>query len=324
MKLSRRQILATAAAGAAVAMAGRSVAAGKDMKAAIVLPGSITDGGWNQAGYDSMKLAKEKLGIETAFSEKVHQPQHVEALSDYARRGYTHVIGHGGEFQDATERVATRYPETTFIVTNGLRTGKSLVTADFYFSQPAHVLGFLAGRVSNTGKVGIIAAQKFKFTTDTVAGYEAGFKAARPDGQVFTTWTGDWDDIAKGKEAALNLLSQGADIVWPTMDSATQGSLQAVREKGAMAFGLYYDAITKWPDIILQSAILDVRGMLLALLTTAKDKGLEPNKNYKYDLNTPAAVRMGSFHSKVPANVVTEIEGLIAKMKSGEFKAQPV
>jgi basic membrane protein A len=107
------------------------------------------------------------------------------------------------------------------------------------------------------------------------------------------------------------------------MDSATTGSLQAVREKGAMALGLYYDAIEKWPDIILQSAILDVRGLILALLEMAKNTGLH-GKNYKFDFNSPTALRLGSFHSKVPLPVASEVNGLLEKMKSGSFVVQPV
>lgn len=38
---------------------------------------------------------------------------------------------------------------------------------------------------------------------------------ARPDGEVFTAWTNDWDDVAKSKKAALNLASQGADVDFP-------------------------------------------------------------------------------------------------------------
>lgn len=319
---SRRHLLQLTAAATAAFGIGRSAAA-TPMKVAIVMPGSITDAGWSQAGYDAMQMAKSQLRIETAYSEKVHQPEHVEALSDYARRGFTHVIAHGGEFQDAVDRVAARFPDTLFIVNNGLRTARNIAVADFYFSQPAYLMGALAGRMTRTGKTGVIAAQRFKFTTDTVAGFEAGFKSTRPDGRVLVTWTGDWDDVAKGKEAALNQLGQGADIVWPTMDGATVGSLQAVREKGAMAFGLYYDAIKSWPDIILQSAILDVRGMIMAYLTAAYRGKLEA-RWYKYDLRSPEAMRLGTYGPQVPPEVVGDIDALVARMKSGELKPQPV
>lgn len=323
MTISRRRFLTnTALAAPALLLGTRAFASTPEMKAAIVMPGPITDHGWSQAGYEALKLAGEKLGIETGYSEKVAQPDQVESLSDYARRGFTHIIGHGGEFQDAVDRVARRFPDARFIVTNGQHAEGNVATADFYFSQPAYLLGFLAGRVTKSGKAGLIQAQKFKFTNDTLAGFTSGFTAARPDGEVFSTWTGDWEDVAKGKEAALNQISQGADIVWPTMDSATQGALQAVREKGAKAFGLYYDAITQWPDIILQSSILDVKALIVSLLTTAKSEGLT-GKNYKFDLNQPDVVRLGSFHPDITPEVVTEVEALTAKIKAGEFVVEP-
>lgn len=324
MRITRRHIIGGLGTGLVLTYGGEwAFAQQRAVRAAIVMPGSITDSGWSQAGFEAMQTAKSKLGIETAYTEKVHQPDQVEVISGYARRGFTHVIGHGGEFQDAIERVAARFPNVMFVVTNGLKAGGNVATADFYFSQPAYLLGFLAGRTTKTGKVGIIAAQKFKFTNDTVAGYEAGFKLARQDGQVLTAWTGDWDDVAKGKVAALSQISQGADIIWPTMDSATVGSLQAVRERGVKAFGLYYDAIEKWPDIILQSAILDIREVILKVLETARSSGLAA-QNYKYDLNTPSAVRIGSYHPSIPTPVVAEVNELLGKLKSGAVVAQPV
>ncbi|MBA2676403.1 BMP family protein [Ramlibacter sp.] len=325
MKMSKRRFLASAALpGLAAAALPRAFAqAAAPYKIAIALPGSITDNGWSQAAFDALTAAKAKYGIEFAYTEKIKEPDHVETLSDYARRGYKLVIAHGGEFQDAVNRVAARFPNTTFVVNNGLATGKNVATADFYFSQPAFLMGYVAGKMSKTGKAGFIGAQKFKFTTDSLAGFEAGFKRARPDGKVFASWTGDWEDVAKGKEAALNQISQGVDVLWPTMDRATVGALQAAKEKRVYAVGLYYDAIKSWPDIILQSDILDVRGMMLNYIKVALDKGLE-GRNYKYDLNTPEAVRIGSFHPAVPPAVAQEVEALVADMKAGKLKPQPL
>jgi basic membrane protein A len=316
---SRRNFIAAMLLAAASVLGAAPSLAQNKLKIAIALPGSITDHGWSQAAYEALVQAKSKYGIEFAYTEKIKEPDQVEALSDYARRGYSLVIGHGGEFQDAVDRVASRFPETMFVVNNGLRAGKNVATADFYFAQPAYVMGYIAGKVSKTGKAGVLAAQKFKFTTDSIKGFENGFKAARPDGKVLVTWTGDWDDVAKGKEAALNQLSQGADVVWPTMDRATIGALQAVKEKGAYSFGLYYDALESWPDIILQSDILDVRGMMLNYIQIAREQGLE-GRTYRYDMNTPEAVRIGSFHAKVPSAVVREVQDLVARMKAGTLK----
>ena len=72
-------------------------------------------------------------------------------------------------------------------------------------------MGYISGNASETGKAEHIGAQKLLFYVQLDQGFEKDSMDARSDGEVFTAWTNDWDDVAKGKEAAaLNLItSQG-------------------------------------------------------------------------------------------------------------------
>jgi basic membrane protein A len=263
---------------------------------------------------------KDELGLETAYSEKVAQPDQAEAMADYARRGYNIVIGHGGEFQEAANRVAADFPEAMFVVHNGTEFGGNIATLDFAYRQFGYALGHIAGKMSKSGKAGFVGAQKIKFSTDLVESYTNAFQKATNGGEVLVAWTNDWDDIAKGKEAALNQLSQGADVVFPTMDNAAIGSLQALQEKGAWGFGLYYDAIVDWPNTVLQSAIMDIKSAMVDVIKLAKDGKLEP-VNYKFGINKPdpSAGRLGTFHSAIPAEVVAEVNKLVEDMMAGSF-----
>jgi basic membrane protein A len=319
MSLTRRSVFGAGAILAGALAFPSPAPAADPLRVAIVMPGNITDKSWNQAGYEGLMRAREELGIEVAYSEKVAQPDQTEAMADYARRGYDVVIGHGGEFQEAGNRVANRHLETMFVVNNGTEPSDNLATADFYYRQFGYLLGYLGGKMSKTGKGGFIGAQKIKFSTDLQESFVEGFKAARPDGEVFVAWTNDWDDIAKGKEAALNQINQGADVVFPTMDNAAIGSLQAAKDNDAWAFGLYYDAIEDWPDTVLQSAIFDIRSAMVSYLEQAKEGGLE-GKNYKYSLSTPEAARLGSFHSEIPEEVQKEVADLAEQMKQGQLE----
>lgn len=318
MLISRRKLVAVLGSAAAITAIGSNPALADKLKVAIVMPGNITDKSWSQAGYEGINQAGEALDLDVAYSEKIAQPDQAEAIADYARRGYKVVIGHGGEFQEAAERVARKYPETIFVVNNGHEAKDNIATADFNYRQFGYVMGYIAGKMSKTGKAGWIGAQKIKFSTDLNDSFIIGFKDAGGK-EVFTAWTNDWDDIAKGKEAALSQIAQGADVVFPTMDNAVIGSLQACKEKGVWGFGLYYDAIVDWPDTVVQSAIFDIKGVMKSYLTLAKAGKLE-GKNYNFDLSKPDGARIGTFHSAIPADVVAEVNGLIDKMKSGEFK----
>lgn len=319
MLISRRKLVVALGSAAAITATGSNSAFAADkLKVAIVMPGNITDKSWSQAGYEGINQAGEALDLDVAYSEKIAQPDQAEAIADYARRGYKVVIGHGGEFQEAAERVAKKYPETIFVVNNGHEAKDNIATADFNYRQFGYVMGYIAGKMSKTGKAGWIGAQKIKFSTDLNESFIIGFKDAGGK-EVFTAWTNDWDDIAKGKEAALSQIAQGADVVFPTMDNAVIGSLQACKEKGVWGFGLYYDAIVDWPDTVVQSAIFDIKGVMKSYLTLAKEGKLE-GKNYNFDLSKPDGARIGTFHSAIPADVIAEVNGLIEKMKSGEFK----
>lgn len=103
-----------------------------------------------------------------------------------------------------------------------------------------------------------------------------------------------------GKEAALNLISQGADVIFPSMDNAAIGSLQAAKETGKMGIGIYYDAIVDWPDTVIQSAIFDMRGALGDVIAAAKAGEIE-GKAYTFGLESPVAARIGSYSAQVSA-----------------------
>jgi basic membrane protein A and related proteins len=295
-------------------------AAAETLKVAMVMPGNISDKSWNQTGYEGLMRLKNELGFEVAYSEKVAQPDQAEALADYARRGYNVVIGHGGEFQEAAFHVARKYPDTLFVINNGTRTAKNVALVSIDLPQAGYLVGYIAGKMTKSGKVGFICAQKLKQYVDLGLSYEKGFKAARPDGSAFTAWTNDWDDIAKGKEAALNQINQGADVIFPTMDNATIGSLQAVKEKGVYAIGMYYDAISDWPDIILNSAIVDWTQAMVELFAPVKQGKKLEGKKYLFDLNHPKVLNVGTYHPSVPEAVKAQVAELREKIKSGQVK----
>jgi len=311
--------LKTLALGAAVSLGLALPAAADDFKVAIVMPGVITDKSFNQSGYEGVKAAADALHIPFAYSEKTAQPDQPEALADYARRGYNLVIGHGGEFQESVARVAKRFPKTQFLVVNGTEAGGNVSTLSFNMPEMGYVMGYVAGKTSKTGKGGYIGAQKLKFYVQLGDGFAKGFKAANPNGEVFTAWTNDWDDVAKGKEAALNLISQGADVIFPSMDNAVVGALQGVREQGKMGIGIYYDAIQDWPDTVIQSAILDTKAALQDVITTAKTQGLD-GKAYVFGFEHADAARIGSFGPAVSDATRADVKKVVDELASGALK----
>ena len=114
------------------------------------------------------------------------------------------------------------------------------------------------------------------------------------------------------------LVDQGVDTIFPTMDNAVIGSLRAIKEKNVKGFGIYYDAIVDWPDTVMQSAVLDMRGALVTTIKTAKEGQLK-GQVYRYGFETPQAFRIGSFHQSVPSYVQAEVTSIVKQIESGQL-----
>jgi len=226
-------------------------------RVAIALPGPITDKGWNQAGYESMGITKLKLGAETAYVEKVAQADQVEVLSDFARREYRLIIAHGGQFEAAVKQVAAQFPDSFFVVSDGVVTGKNIASLQVDHLQIAYLAGTVAGQMSQSNKVAFLTAQAFTTTDQERRGFELGAKSVNPNVEVKASYTNDWNDVSKAKEATAALLASGVDVVYNMLDAAAAGVLQTLSDKGAYAIGYFEDQLSLAPKTVLTSAVQD-------------------------------------------------------------------
>lgn len=268
-------------------------------KVAIALPGPTTDKGWNQAGFESMDIVKKKLGAETAYVEKVAQADQVEVLSDFARRGFNLVIAHGGQFEAAVKQVAAQFPKTFFAVSDGVVTGSNIASLQVDHLQIGYLCGVIAGQMTKTNKIAFLTAQAFTTTNQEYRGFELGAKSVKPDVEVKSSYTNDWNDVSKAKEATQALLASGVDVVYNMLDAAAPGVLQTLSEKGAYAIGYFEDQLSLSPKTVLTSAVQNYGLAIESIAETAKS-GQMKGEIYKLGLDKPEILRLGEFNAAVP------------------------
>ncbi len=283
----------------------------KDFKVAIVLPGIITDKAWNQAGYEGLNVIKTKLGVETAYVEKVGQADQVEALSDFARRGFNLVYAHGGQFDASIKQVAPQFPKTFFVGVNGSATGTNNASLLIDHLQASYLCGVIGATMSKSGKMAYIAGQEFLATQEELRGFVLGAKSVKPDIQVSSTFTGDWNDAAKAKEAAEAIISAGADVVYQWLDNASPTVLQTCADKGIYAFGNTADQLDVAPKAVLTSAVKRI-DLAIAKLADLATKGELKGQLYSLGLEEPEILHLGQFNTVVPPTLQDRVKAIQA------------
>ncbi|MDZ8029278.1 MAG: BMP family protein [Nostoc sp. DedQUE11] len=272
---------------------------GEGFKIAIALPGVITDKAWNQSGYEGVNLAKQKLGGDIAYVEQVVQADQTETLTDFARKGYSVVFAHGGQFDAAVEQVASQFPNTFFVAVNGSIKGDNIAALRIDHLQGSYLCGIIGASVTKSNKLAYIAGQEFEATQQELRGFELGAKSVKPNIQITSTFTGDWNDVAKGKEATLALISTGVDVIYQWLDSASAAVLQTASDKGVYAFGNTQDQLDVAPKAVLTSAVKRLDIAIAYIAELAKQKQLK-GQIYTIGLEKPDILFLGKFGATVP------------------------
>jgi basic membrane protein A len=288
---------------------------------AIVLPGVITDGGWNQLGYEGVKRAADKLGTKVAYVEKVAQADQTESLAEFARQGYSLVVGHGGQFDAAIQQVSSEFPETFFLAVNGDVAGSNYAAVRTNYNEMLYLMGVVGASMTKSKKLAYLAGLKFKSTQQQAKAMQLGAQSVDPSVQVVASYVGDFNDIAKGKESALALISSGVDVIMHNLDNSAPAVLETAQEKGIYALGNNVDQMQLAPKAVLTSAIQDIGAAITYVAELAGNQKIE-GKKYIIGLEKPDIVRLGAFNSIVPADIQNKTDAIAKTMVSGKISFQ--
>ncbi|MEI7885689.1 MAG: BMP family protein [Clostridia bacterium] len=297
----------------------------KKFSVALLLPGPVNDGGFNQAAYEGYAATKEKYNIETSYTENIPLVDYETVILDYVDKGVDLIIGFSADFTDAMVKIAPTALDTQFVVISG-KTAQEPNLAVYRFNTPetGFIAGSLAALVSKDGTVGIIAGQSFPHVKDAVVGFEAGAKYINPSIKVLTGYTESWTDMAKGKEMAMAMLDQGADVLSGNANAVTLGIIGAAAERGKRAIGYVSDQNSIAPEAIAASAIQD-GGMMMD--TIVKD-GLAGNIKPVVVLvgAKDGAIRMSKWYHEdwVGAEGVKKMDDIINGLKDGSLKEKGI
>jgi simple sugar transport system substrate-binding protein/basic membrane protein A len=330
---SKRPLLAGIAAGALLVSGAALPAspAAAQTKVAMLLPGSINDQSWNATGYAGLMKMKE-LGYDVAYSENVPAADHVEAMRDYAGRGYKIVIGHSGRFLSAAQRVGPEFPAVQFVAGAGAGSaGSNVMSVNYDDRHFGCQLGVLAARMSKSGKIGgVYALEGLPNMVAQVGSFvRICAKQVRPDVEVSVIYIKDIEDAGQAKEAAFSLIAGGADVLSGKLNAAHAGLIQAAKEKGVFTTARSYAHTAIAPDQILTNVIEKWPDMYSVVANTVKGgKLIGEFKMYGYDTpeTTGAALEQlpdRAFNPAVPPAVVAELAAYQKKLAAAELKLAP-
>ena len=264
-----------------------------------------------------------------------------ENLRLLAESGMELIIANGFAFAQNVWRVGTEFPDTLFAITDDCPQDDTFTVVDmpnvrcllFSEEQGSFLMGVAAALKSTTGTVGFIGGVETPLILKFQAGFEAGAAAANPDitilPAVYLTQVPDFtgfNDPVKGKEAALALYGQGADVVFHAAGGSGLGLFEAAVEQSTddsflWAIGVDSDQYEAVADPALQEHILT---SMLKRVDVAVDKAIVDFLNDEF---TPGPVRLGLAEGGIGYatsggfvdDIAADLDGYAEQIISGEI-----
>lgn len=200
-------------------------------KVAFVYVSPVGDAGWTYQHDQGRRALEQALAMQATVVEGVAEgPDAERVMRDLARQGHQLIFATSFGYLEPALRVAVEFPQVRFEHAGGYKTAPNLNTYNARFYEGRYLAGLLAGRSSKSGVAGYVAGFPVPEVVQGINAFTLGMQAANPRALVKVIWLNAWYDPPREREAALTLISQGADVL--TNHSGSPAVPQAAEEKG--------------------------------------------------------------------------------------------
>ena len=268
-----------------------------------------------------LKAQKEMGNIEYEFTEKIAAADFEKVLREYAERGFDLIVGDAflaGE--DPVRRVAKDYPGTAFAFGSEFGpVAPNFSVFDNWIHEPAYLCGVIAGRMTKSNVLGVVAAIPIGEVNRLVNAFKAGALSVNPKVKVKISYIGGWFDPPKAKEAAIAQIEAGADLIY----AERFGVFEAAKEKGVLAFGNMSDQNALAPGVVITGPVWDMYPTIEFAIEMVKKKAWVSMDLGEWSMMAKGGSRLAPYHAfekTLPVNVLKEVGDLEQKIINGTFR----
>lgn len=237
--------------------------------------GGKFDKSFNESAYTGAERWAAETGGTYRDLEMQSEAQREQALRRLAESGANPIVMAGFAFASVLEEVAPDYPDTTFVIIDGVVDAPNVRSVIFTEHEGSYLVGMVAAMASQTGTVSFVGGMDIPTIRRFACGYAQGVRAVDPDATIIQNYTGTtpaaWNDPVRGGEITQAQIAQGADVVFAAAGGTGVGVLQAAADAGILSIGVDSNQNYMHPGQVLTSMIKRVDNAVFEAFSAGED-----------------------------------------------------
>ena len=218
---------------------GQQAAESEKLKIGFITNGPINDWGYNYS-HDQGRLSLEKMlkdQVVTTIVENVPETADAErVLERMINSGVRLVVSTSFGYQDTVHKLAGKYPDVQFAQAWGFKSRPNMGSYSAKMYQAWYVMGVVAGKMTKTNKLGVVAAHPIPPMKWQINAYVLGARSVNPEVTASVVFINHWFDATLASEATTSLIEQGADVLIGILDNSVAVA-QTTEKMGAYLIG---------------------------------------------------------------------------------------
>ena len=288
------------------------------LKIAFAYVGPVGDGGWTFAHDNARKAIEKEFGdkVLTSFVENVPESADAErVIRDMASQGNKVIFGTTFGYMETMLKLAPEFKDVKFEHATGYKTADNMRTYDSRTYEGAYMAGVIAGKMSKTGTLGVVASVPIPEVIRNINSFTLGAQSSNPKIKTKVVWVNEWFNPPKETEAATSLINGGADVLFQNTDSPAV--LKTAQDKGKRAFGWDSDMTAYGPKAHLASAVINWTPYYIKATKDALE-GTWTTGGVWWGVKE-GAIDIVSVAEDVPAETKAKVDEVRAGLKAGTF-----
>lgn len=285
--------------------------------------GGVNDESFNQSAWKGLQDAQKELGedkLEVKYLESNQDSDYTPNIETFVDEDMDLIIGVGFKLKPAIEEASGNYPEQKFAIIDEVVSKDNVVSLLYEDHVSSYLAGLVAGKMTETNKVGFIGGIKGEVLERFRWGFRAGVEAANPEAEYIDQYVDSFTDVAKGKSTANQMHSQGVDVILTAAGAVGTGAIEAAKENNKKAVGVDQDQNYLAPDNVITSAMKNID---VSVANLCKELVNGNFKGGETIVNTLAMGGVGispTTNKNVQPDVLEFVNEQAEKIKSGEIK----
>ncbi|MDR0377357.1 MAG: BMP family ABC transporter substrate-binding protein [Spirochaetaceae bacterium] len=285
--------------------------------------GGVNDQSFNQSAWEGLQRFTQDTGLNVRYIESRDESNYAPNINTFVDEGYDLIWGVGFMLGDAMAQAGRDYPDNQFAIIDFAYSPDQVPNNNvsgvvFAAEECSFLVGFIAGKVTETGKVGHVNGIASPTMESFAVGYYAGVLTANPDVQIMGQYSGSFGDPAAGKAIANQYFADGADVIYHAAGGTGAGVIEAAREQNKWAIGVDMDQNYIAPDNVLTSALKRVDNALYDVSDMMRQGTFKGGSTLLYNLKNNG-VGYATTGNHIPQDVITEVEAIKARIVAGEL-----